>query len=195
MQRITLLIIPGLIAIALFIGISSFDSIGTPEDSQQELRTLDYSAYSEGINTILYDINGQINYTLQAVKQIHYNDDTAKIEKPFIKLYENGNSRWNIVANSGKISAVESDSNANVQTIELSGNVEVHSIDNLGNKMVMSTEFLTLDPDLNILETNNPVTVVTDTLQVSSIGLIANLKTDEFTFLHDIKGSYEQATN
>ncbi|NQV68587.1 MAG: LPS export ABC transporter periplasmic protein LptC [Pseudohongiella sp.] len=195
MQRLTLLIIPGLIAIALFIGISTFDSIGNQPETQTELQPLDYNAYSEGINTVLYDIDGKINYTLQATRQTHYNDETTEFDNPLIKLYESGDSRWNIVANSGKISALEAESGTSIQIIELAGNVEVHSLDSFGNRMLLSTEYLTLDPQLEILETNDAVTVVTDSLQQSSIGMIGKLKLDEFTFLRDIRGSYEQATN
>jgi LPS export ABC transporter protein LptC len=195
MQRLTLLIIPGLIAIALFIGISTFDSIGNQTETQTELQPLDYNAYSEGINTVLYDIDGKINYTLQATRQTHYNDETTEFDNPLIKLYESGDSRWNIVANSGKISALEAESGTSIQIIELAGNVEVHSLDSFGNRMLLSTEYLTLDPQLEILETNDAVTVVTDSLQQSSIGMIGKLKLDEFTFLRDIRGSYEQATN
>lgn len=195
MQRIRLLIIPALIAIALYIGISGIDSIGNQGATQTQLQALDYNAYSAGINTILYDLDGQINYTLQASSQTHYNDDSTEFDKPFIKLYENGDSRWNIVANSGRISALEAEGSAPTQIIELKGNVEVHSLDELGNRMLMSTEFLTLNPQLETLETDAAVTVVTETLQQSSIGMTANLKLDEFTFLRETRGRYEQATN
>ena len=87
MQRLTLLLIPGLIAIALFIGISTFESVSTRSDADPELVELDFNAYSEGINTVLYDSQGNINYTLNAVRQIHYNDDTTEFEKPFIRLF------------------------------------------------------------------------------------------------------------
>ncbi|PCJ20978.1 MAG: LPS export ABC transporter periplasmic protein LptC [SAR86 cluster bacterium] len=195
MQRITLLIVPGLIVIALFVGISNIDSIVTPTESNSELQTLDFSAYSEGINTILYNIEGQINYTLQATRQIHYNNNVTELSEPFIKLYENGDSRWNIVADSGKISAIESENNTSTQIIELTGNVEVYSLDEFGNRVLLSTEFLTLDPQLEILKTDVAVTFVTQTLKQTSMGMIGNLKLDEFTFFSDIRGSYEQATN
>jgi len=195
MQRTTLLIIPALIAIALYIGITNIDSIGSPSETETQLQPLDYNAYSEGINTILYNLDGQINYTLQASSQTHYKDDATEFEKPFIKLYENGDSRWNIVANSGRISALEEAGSSTDQIIELQGNVEVHSLDELGNRMIIRTEFLTLYPQLETLETDEPVTVVTNTVQQSSIGMTAKLRLDEFTFLRDIRGSYEQATN
>lgn len=195
MQKIGLIVVPGIIAIALFVGINSFDTLSNEADGHITSASLDFNAYSEGINTILYDAKGNIDYTLQAERQVHYNDDSTELEKPFIRLFQDGDSRWNIVANSGKISAAETTVNGSLDRIELLGDVQVYSLDEFGNRTLLSTEFLTLNPDSEILETDQPVTLVTSALQQSSIGMIANLKSDEITFLRETRGRYEQATN
>ena len=195
MQRIGLIIVPGVIATALFVGINTFDTLRNEADAPITSSSLDFSAYSEGINTILYDSQGNINYTLQAERQVHYNDDSTELEKPFIRLYQDGDSRWNIVANSGRISAAETTADGALEKIELLGDVQVYSLDKFGNKTLMSTEFLTLNPKSEILETDQPVSVVTSALQLSSIGMIAKLRTDEITFLREIRGRYEKAKN
>ena len=195
MQRIGLIIVPGIIAIALFVGINSFDKLSNEAETLTTSSSLNFNAYSEGINTILYDAEGNIDYTLQAERQIHYNDDTTELEKPFIRLFQDGDSRWNIVANSGRIFIAETAADGALDRIELQGNVQVYSLDEFGNRVLMSTEFLTLSPDSEILETDHAVSVVTSTLQQSSIGMIANLRNDEITFLREIRGRYEQATN
>lgn len=195
MQRIGLLFIPGIIAVAVFAGINTLESIGTEPELQTQDQNLGFNAYAEGINTILYDTEGNINYTLRADRQVHYNDKVTELDKPFIQLYQEGDSRWNIVADSGRISSAKAENNSTVDTIELTGSVQVYSLDDFGNKTLMSTEFLTLDPNLEILETDNPVSVVTNTLHQSSIGMIADLKLDEITFLRQIRGRYEQTSN
>lgn len=195
MQRIGLLIVPGIIAIALFFGINSFESRSDVADSTTSGPGLNFNAYSEGINTILYDAAGQIDYTLQAERQVHYNNDTTELEKPFIRLYENGDTRWNIVADSGRISSPETGSDSVADEIELSGDVQVYSLDALGNRTLMSTEFLTLNPESETLQTDQAVSVVTESLEQSSIGMIANLKLEQITFLTEIKGRYEKAEN
>ena len=189
MQRIGLIIVPGIIAIALFVGINSFDTLTNEVDTPISSSSLDFNAYSEGINTILYDSQGNINYTLQAERQVHYNDDSTEFEKPFIRLFQDGDSRWNIVANSGRIPAAD----RALEKIELLGDVQVYSLDKFGNRTLMSTEFLTLNPESEILETDQPVSVVTSALHLTSIGMIAKLKTDEITFQREIRGRYEQA--
>jgi LPS export ABC transporter protein LptC len=195
MQRIGLIIVPGVIVTALFVGINTFDALRNEADAPITSSSLDFSAYSEGINTILYDSQGNINYTLQAERQVHYNDDSTELEKPFIRLYQDGDSRWNIVANSGRISAAKTTADGTLEKIELLGDVQVYSLDKFGNKILMSSEFLTLNPESEILETDQPVSVVTSALQLSSIGMIAKLRTDEITFLREIRGRYEKAKN
>ena len=194
MQRTGLLIVPGIIAVALFLGLNTFNSPGNNPNNPSTAANLDFNAHSEGINTILYDVDGRINYTLQGQRQVHYNDDTSELQKPFIRLFQDGDSRWNIVADSGKISSFETASNTRVDRIELIGDVQVYSLDDFGNRTLISTEFLTLDPESEILETDLSVSVVTKVLEQSSIGMLANLKTDEITFLREIKGRYEQET-
>ena len=195
MQRIGLIIVSGIIATALFVGINSFDTLSNEADAPITNSSLDFNAYSEGINTILYDTQGNINYTLQAERQVHYNDDSTEFEKPFIRLYQDGDSRWSIAANSGRIPAVETTADGALEKIELLGDVQVYSLDDFGNRTLMSTEFLTLNTQAEILETDQPVSVVTSAFQLSSIGMIAKLRTDEITFLRKIRGRYEQATN
>ena len=195
MQRIGLIIVSGIIATALFVGINSFDTLSNEADAPITNSSLDFNAYSEGINTILYDTQGNINYTLQAERQVHYNDDSTEFEKPFIRLYQDGDSHWSIAANSGRIPAVETTADGALEKIELLGDVQVYSLDDFGNRTLMSTEFLTLNTQAEILETDQPVSVVTSAFQLSSIGMIAKLRTDEITFLRKIRGRYEQATN
>ena len=195
MQKITILLIPGVIAIAIFIAISAYDNVSQNPEVSANLKVLDYNAYSEKINTVLYDSNGVINYTLRAESQTHFIDDSTELEKPFIRLFQEGESRWNIVANSGRILADLNEDNLENRMIELTGDVEVFSLDEFGNRTIMSTDFLEIDPQNETLQTNRPVTLVTSSLQQSSIGMFADLKIDEFVFHRDIRGHYEQATN
>ena len=195
MQRITILLIPGVIAIAIFIAISTYDNASQNLAVSSNLKVLDYNAYSEKNNTVLYDSNGVINYTLRAESQTHFIDDHTELEKPFIKLFQQGKSRWNIVANSGRILADLNEDNLENRMIELTGDVEVFSLDEFGNRTIMSTDFLEVDPQNETLHTNRPVTLVTSILQQSSIGMFADLKINEIVFHRNIRGHYEEATN
>ena len=195
MQRHKLLLIPSLLAILLFLAISAYDSVSVNLEDTGSFTMLDYNVYSEGFNTVLYNLEGDINYTLRAKNQTHYNDNHTELEKPFIRLFQDGKSRWNIVANNGRIPADLTENTIENRNIELSGNVEVFSIDNFGNRTVMSTEFLELNPQNKTLETNQAIRLVTSTLQQSSTGMFADLKIDKIIFHRDIRGYYEKTNN
>ena len=199
MRRISLFLIAGVIAIAVYVGINSVETLTIqPEENLARLQ-LDYDAYADGINTVLYDVTGAINYTLQADHQVHFNDDSTELQKPFIRLYEDGRSRWNIVANSGRISSLQPATpdvaGENRQSIELSGDIEVYSLDELGNRMQMTTDYLTLDPHNKTMETDRLVTVVTNSIQLTSAGMFADLNQDEVVFKREVRGSYEISPN
>lgn len=191
MQRLPLFLIPSLIAIVLFIAISSFDSASTQSGLEENSVALNFDAYSEGINSILYDETGAINYTLQANSQIHYKDDVTELESPLLRLFENGDSRWNIVANSGRISASSTDRDGGEQTIDLIGNVEVHSIDEFGNRIIITTEFLTVNPDKESLQTEEAVKLVTSTIEQTAVGMYADLIQEEIILKREVRGRYE----
>ena len=195
MQRHKLLLIPSLLAILSFLAISAYDSVSVNLEDTGSFTMLDYNVYSEGFNTVLYNLEGDINYTLRAKNQTHYNDNHTELEKPFIRLFQDGKSRWNIVANNGRIPADLTENTIENRNIELSGNVEVFSIDNFGNRTVMSTEFLELNPQNKTLETNQAIRLVTSTLQQSSTGMFADLKIDKIIFHRDIRGYYEKTNN
>ncbi len=195
MQRHKLLLIPSLLAILIFLAISAYDSVSVNLEDSGSFTMLDYNVYSEGFNTVLYNLEGDINYTLRAKNQTHYNDNHTELEKPFIRLFQDGKSRWNIVANNGRIPADLTENTIENRNIELSGNVEVFSIDNFGNRTVMSTEFLELNPQNKTLETNQAIRLVTSTLQQSSTGMFADLKIDKIIFHRDIRGYYEKTNN
>lgn len=188
MQRLSLLLIPAVIAIALFLGLASPN---TPGESESEITRLNYDAYSEGINSVLYDESGNISYTLQASRQVHFNNDVTELESPLIRLFQEGKNPWRLVANSGRISASAAAPDGAGQIIDLIGNVEVHNLDEFGNSLVISTEFLSIDLDSNSLETDEAVKVVTENIEQTSIGMYADLNQEIIFLKKDIRGNYE----
>lgn len=198
MQKVATFAISILIAIGLF---SALASRSEPESSTTDLAasdSLNYESYSEGINTVRFDANGNINYTLRAQSQIQYSAQLTEIEKPLIRLFQDGNPTWNVVADTGTVNHFESElTEAQVtnRTIELSGNVEAYSVDDYGNRTVVSTEILLVDPNTEILSTESPVKLKSEFIEQSGIGMLADLKTDEVILHREVRGIYEQQSN
>ena len=192
MQKFSIFLVAAVVAIALYFALSGWSAMEADSNDEATLAELDYDGYSEGINTILYDGDGNINYTMRATRQYHFKDQTSRLDEPFIRLFRDGSSRWNIVADKGHIASDTGNPEAaDIDKIELSGNVEVYSLDEHGNRTVLSTEFLTINPNLETMETDLPVDMVTTNIRQSGTGMFANLQRDEIQFLSNNAGLYE----
>lgn len=189
MQKLIIAAISLLLITAFAVNYKQLIPSSTTQDSNKA--ALDFNAYSVGINTVIYDVNGEINYTIQADRQVQYNDDSTELDKPFVRLFQNGESRWNLLADTGVISPESMVNSKEMRSIELSGNVEVYSLDDFGNRTVMTTQKLMLNPQLETLMTDQPVRVETSSIRQSAVGMDADLNSDEIVFHRDVRGIYE----
>jgi len=189
MQKLIIAAISLLLITAFAVNYKQLIPSSATQDSNKA--ALDFNAYSVGINTVIYDVNGEINYTIQADRQVQYNDDSTELDKPFVRLFQNGESRWNLLADTGVISPESMANSKEMRSIELSGNVEVYSLDDFGNRTVMTTQKLMLNPQLETLMTDQPVRVETSSIRQSAVGMDADLNSDEIVFHRDVRGIYE----
>ena len=189
MQKLIIAAISLLLITAFAVNYKQLIPSNATQDSNKA--ALDFNAYSVGINTVIYDVNGEINYTIQADRQVQYNDDSTELDKPFVRLFQNGESRWNLLADTGVISPESMANSKEMRSIELSGNVEVYSLDDFGNRTVMTTQKLMLNPQLETLMTDQPVRVETSSIRQSAVGMDADLNSDEIVFHRDVRGIYE----
>ncbi|MEX0618787.1 MAG: LPS export ABC transporter periplasmic protein LptC [Pseudohongiellaceae bacterium] len=191
MQNLRLLIIPGLIAVLVFTGITIFESATRQPEEFADRQEPAYDIYSEGINTVHYNEQGDIEYTLSATRQIHYLTDITEFTAPLVQLYQEQDSRWNIVANSGRISAARTNGMpSNDQEINLIGNVRIYGIDQHGRRTVLETEQLAVNPDRKTVMTDLPVFMVSGPFSQTATGMFANLADNEISFQNDVRGRY-----
>jgi LPS export ABC transporter protein LptC len=189
MQRLRILVIPGLLATLVFLAVDYFDEAVESPQTTDTTVDIAYNGYSEGINSVHYDEQGNIRYTMRADRQVSYIDAETALEEPYIQLYQENDSRWNIIARSGRISAAQQNF-SNVDEIILSGEVEVYQMDRFGNRTVLATDILTLDPAQDILTTDAAVTLVGDTFEQSAIGMRVDLDSEEYVFHQEVRGRY-----
>lgn len=193
MQKLTFFLVTAISAIALYFGLSSYSAITTENADSAAVTELAYTGVSNGINTVLFNLEGSIHYTLQADRQYHFKDSTSSLEQPFIRLFRDGESHWSIIADNGRITPAESSQESSVGNIELTGAVEVYTLDEFGNRTVLSTEFLSIDTEAETMETSYAVSMKTTNIEQSAIGLFADLNSDEIQFLQDTVGRYAYA--
>lgn len=200
MPKTAIMPIACFVTLTLTLGLTLFGKRKSDHpESDKELKpsTVDIDTYSQGINSIFYDQNGVVSYTLRAENQIHFKSGYTEIEKPLIRLFQNEMPRWNIEANQGHISNSENDSTSGLESknLELSGSVQILGLDEFGNRMLISTEFLEVDPMNEILKTDQRVEYKMANIQHSAAGMIANLQDEEIIFREDVRGSYEKTNN
>ena len=82
MQKISIFLVATVVAIALYFTLSGWSAMEADSANEATVAELAYDGYSEGINTVLYDSDGNINYTLRASRQYHYKDQTSRLDEP-----------------------------------------------------------------------------------------------------------------
>ena len=181
--------IPGIVAIVLFFSLDWVDTVSVDNSLLYQPVGENIEAYAEGINTVLFDTAGQIDYTLAADRQLHYRDRVTVLESPRIRMYSDGESRWNIVADSGRISA-GLETGDDIESIELTGNVELFLISEAGDSTVLSMNRLYIDPGRETLNTEDRVLMVNDNLEQTADGMFASLTDEVITFKRNVRGQY-----
>jgi len=185
------------------IGVAGVLFFSSPDLTQNGEKTGVYSAspalafdgYSEGINTVFYNDNGEVDYMLRAIRQFHLKDHSSLLEEPLVRFFKNGVSTWNIVAELGLIGGNTASSARLMETIQLSGDVEVHHLDAYGNSTVLSTQRLGIDPNRETLETQDTVNMVTAGITHIGQGMSADLNRDEINFHSENSGHYASQGN
>ena len=178
------------ILIALYAGRGFLQERRTQSTQSEVTNTaITYDAYSNGVTTVLYDTEGNVEYTLEATQQIHNLDNTTLLTNPNIHLYQGLDARWNIVARSGRILAAEQSDR--IEQLDLSDDVELFRSDDAGSIMTLATSFLSLFPNTETMQTDREVLMTTNNLRQTAIGMHADLQQDTLTFLTQVKGRYE----
>jgi LPS export ABC transporter protein LptC len=161
----------------------------------QAISEIDFDSWSTEISTVLFNAEGEIEYKMQAARQVHFLNNTTLLEYPNLSLYKVAGGQWNVTADSGRIEPInentETTSISAIDRIELIDNVELFQTDDFGNRMVLSTAFLTLDPGLETLSTDQAVHFQSSTIEQTAIGMHADLSRNTVTFLSQIRGRYD----
>ncbi len=168
-----------------------------------QLTEIAFDSWSTEIRTTRYNSEGDLEYILQAARQVHFLDETTQLEKPELRLYQASGEDWNIRAESGRIHPVtdnqpegqsreqQAGSGTGIDMIELIDNVELFQNDIFGNSMMLTTSFLTMDPQRETLETDRPVLLTGDRIEQSAVGMHADLGSNTVTFFSQVRGRYE----
>jgi LPS export ABC transporter protein LptC len=204
--RIIALFIPLSIIVGLFFTLNWADnfSAGTEENASmdedmQSTQLLDVSsrgpvqAQSQGLETVIYDSSGNLQYTLSAERQTQFEDSTSLLTQPQITLFDEGKPNWHISADYGRLERRREIFGDLVddELITFFDNARVDAaVTNPSTLSLQSSEF-TLIPNSETLRSEKAVRIVEKGVIQTAVGFEADLTVDTLHFNKEIRGSYE----
>jgi len=158
-------------------------------DSQMQRADISYDAWSMGVTSVLYDSEGKVEYTLEADRQVHYLNDTTELVNPRLQMSQDNGSNWNITARSGRIHGAAQ--GGRIERLDLSDQVVVDQALLSGEQVRLNTAFLSIYPTSETMNTDQEVTLTSDYLRQTAVGMHGNLNQNTLTFLSQVRGNYD----
>ena len=183
----------GLITLLVFLYLDQTHEQNISRSGDDSQQTLLYDAWSDGLRTVRYNEQGHPEYILAARRQVHYIDNRSEVELPELQLYENEQLRWQVRAESGRIFTADGDS-TDIRQLDLADSVRVEYSDGAGQAVVLTTEFLTLEPGDRLLYTDEQVHLESTGFAQTSRGIRADLSRDHVDFPEHVEGRYHSGT-
>lgn len=144
-------------------------------------RQPDYSI--TGINSTLFDKDGNIAYQVMASRMVHYSkEDSTVFSQPYYTFYVEEAEPWILKASKGTLQGKS--------TLELSDNVEITTTDSKGFVRKIETDHIIIDLTSKEIESTAPVSISGQSFLINSNGLRANLNNQQFELNEHVKTQY-----
>lgn len=142
-------------------------------------------AYMEEIVALVLDKQGKPSMKVVTPKMVHYaENDTARLTSPQITLYRKSPTPW-------YISADYATTANGAEYVNLWDNVVIHhAADDNNPATLIKTQTLALQPNKQIAETNNVITLIQPNLVVKATGMYADMNTGNIKLLSQARGEY-----
>ena len=141
----------------------------------------------ENFSATRMGLDGAPHYTLSAKKMLHYpDDDTTHLEQPRFVNTEPAKPALRAKADQAKLSS-------NGENIYLTGNVVVlKEAGNGQDKTTMTSNYLHIIPDDDIIKTDKPVTIIGENSVINAVGMILNNRTRILQLLSRVKITHDK---
>ncbi|MFW2371528.1 MAG: LPS export ABC transporter periplasmic protein LptC [Gammaproteobacteria bacterium] len=141
--------------------------------------------FMENFTLTNMDISGRPSYILRAIKMLHYADDnSSELEQPRIQFLSDKGD-WTITA---EHALILEDS----QQIQLKNNVQLRrNASALQPPMAIDTDYLSINTETEIAETEFLAQVSSKGLTMTSKGLVYDSRNGILKLVSEVKGVYE----
>ncbi|MCK4865013.1 MAG: LPS export ABC transporter periplasmic protein LptC, partial [Gammaproteobacteria bacterium] len=141
--------------------------------------------FLKGFTATTMDKSGKPAYQVKARHLEHYpDDDSMKLQQPFISFYENNIKAWTAQANEAIILK-------NNEKIHLKGKVVLTQIVSTNKvAMIFTTEQLTIEPKQNLAHTTSKIKLIQGANVIQAIGMRADMNKNKIEFLSKTRSHY-----
>lgn len=177
--------------LALAAGISSW-SILLSQPKKTHIKTSQTtrpSAFMEDVITTILNKQGTPSLKIETPKMVYYTEnDKTDITKPFVTIFRHTPNPWHINAEY----AQALDGTNQITFIE---HVVIHHLGDIANPTTtLKTASLTVRPNKQLAETNDPVIITQPDTVVHATGMLANLDNGTVKLLSQAQGEYVPAS-
>jgi lipopolysaccharide export system protein LptC len=168
---------------ALTFWLDSF--VRPPPDGPDSASRHDPDYIVEGLSAVRMDANGGVKYSLFAERMVHYpDDDTTHLRQPRFVSHASAEAPVTVTAREGLVSSEG-------ENIYFHDDVLVRRAPYANrSELRMTTTYLHVVPDSNIVKTDRPVTIIDANTTVHAVGLELNSETQVLRLLSRVRGIY-----
>jgi lipopolysaccharide export system protein LptC len=142
--------------------------------------------FVERFNATAFDINGAPRYRLSAEKMVHYmDDDSTSLDEPRFSRETPGLPRVRAQARRGLVSA-------DGENVYFLGDARLEKAGDDGRPpLVLTTEYLRVIPEANLIRTEKPVTLRQGRSVLTAAGMVADGDKRTLDLVGRVKGVYD----
>lgn len=152
-------------------------------------------AVAKGANTTIFDKEGAATYTFTAARLEHYRAENESgedaqaeevftlVERPKLVFYQD-DEPWLVIAQKGKMTSAD-------QKIELWQEVLVKHVSKTGITTQINTEKLVIDPVSRFANTDEPVKILSDRIELEGVGMTADFNKEKIRLLSNVHGIHD----
>lgn len=142
-------------------------------------------AYMEGVTAIIMDPQGKMTMKIVTPKVTHYNSlDRAEFTDPQLTIYRKSSQPW-------YVTSIHAKTTNGLDNIDFWDDVVIHhSADRNNPATLIKTTHLTVHPNEQTANTDDPITMIQPNIVVKGVGMLANMNSGDVKLLKESRAEY-----
>jgi len=173
--------IVGVISLALLLSFSPFNHRTKTVSAEPDLP----DAFMEGVVAVILDKQGKPKMKISAPKMLYFSkDDQTHLTLPQLTIYRKSPQPWYVTSKS----AIATNG---IEVVRFQDDVMIqHGADRNTPATVIKTTTLLVQPNQQLAETSDPITLTQPNVVIKGIGMQADMNNGDIKLLSEARGEY-----